>query len=319
MTSSKRVFISHSHSDRDFAERLARELMAHGQDVWFDKWDIGPGDSIVTKIFEEGLANASAFVVILSKASVHSKWVREELNVATVRRIEDLTRLVPILKENVEIPTALRTLHWVDMRSDFASGVRTIVNTLTGVSERPPLGDTPEHLKAVVRPVAGLSRLATSVGRYLLEATEIDSPFVRAVINTKLSSALKLQPAEVNDAVDELESQGLAKTNKELGTHPFDFGFVEATYLLYHAFSDFLPYSPGEDVRVVLSALAAVGSADGEELTKRTSLSAGRLNRAVGYIKDHGLADVLLALGTAPYDFMLARATRMTRQASLAE
>lgn len=317
MTSGKKVFISHSHSDRAFAERLARALMANGQDVWFDKWDIGPGDSIVSKIFEEGLANASAFAVVLSKASVNSKWVREELNVATVRRIEDLTRVIPILKEDVDIPTALRTLHWVDMRSEFDSGVRTIINALAGLSERPPLGDTPGHLKDVVRPVSGLSRVATRVGRYLLQASAGDSPFTRAVRNSELADALNLEPPEVNDAVDELETQGLAETNKELGTHPFDFGFVEATYLLYHAFADFLSYSPAEDVRVVLNALAAIGSAEGEELAKRTSLSAGRLNRAVDYIKDHGLADVLLALGTAPYSFMLARATRRTRQAAV--
>src|SRR4051812_47351201 len=119
MISGKGLFISYSHSDREFAERLAIELNAQGQEVWIDRWDISPGDSIVRKIFEEGLAQAGAFAVVLSKESVRSKWVREELDVATIRRIEDLTRVIPILKEDVEIPTSLRALHWVDMRNDF--------------------------------------------------------------------------------------------------------------------------------------------------------------------------------------------------------
>lgn len=317
MTSNKQIFISYSHTDREFTEKLASELMRNGQDVWFDKWDIQPGDSIVSKIFEEGLANAAAFAIVLSKESVRSPWVREELNVATLRRIENLTRVIPILKEDVEVPTALRTLHWVDMRSGLASGVRSILNVLAGVSDKPPLGDTPAHLKSITQPVAGLSRIASTVGLHLLRATEEDEPFLRAVLNTELAESLHLTPTEVNDAVDELESQGLASTNKELGTHPFDFRFVEATYLLFHALSDFLTYSPRDDVKVVLSAIAAVDNAEGSALQRQTQLSPGRLNRAVDYIKDHGYAEVLLALGTAPYGFMLVRATRATRQASL--
>lgn len=317
MTSGKKIFISHSHSDRTFAERLARDLIAEGQDVWFDKWDIQPGDSIVKKIFEEGLANASAFVIVLSKDSVRSDWVREELNIATVRRIEDLTRVIPILKEDVEVPTALRTLHWVDMRTDFANGVRAILNVLNGVSDKPPLGEIPEYLKSITEPVPGLSRIASTVGLYLLRATKIDEPFLRAVKNTELAESLHLTPAEINDAVDELESQGLAETNNEIGTHPFDFGFVVATYLLFHSLKDFLLYMPREDVKVVLNAIAALESADGQELQRHTQLSPGRLNRAVDYIKDHGFAKVLYAIGTAPYGFMLVKATRETRQASL--
>src|SRR3989339_139439 len=317
MTSDKKVFISYSNNDRDFADRLANALMALGQDIWFAKWDIQPGDSIISKIFEEGLANAKAFAIILSKESVRSSWVREELNQATMYRIENLVRVIPIIKEDVEIPMALRTLHWVDMRTDFDSGVRTIFNVLNGVSEKPPLGETPAHLKAIVQPVAGLSRLASTVGLHLLRATDVDEPFMRAVRNKELADALHLTPTELNDAVDELESQGLAETNKELGHHPFDFGSVKPTYLLHHAMSGFLEYKPDNDVKVVISAIAALDSAEGPELKQHTQLSSGRLNRAVEYIKDHGYADVLLALGTAPYGFMLVRATRATRQASL--
>ena len=317
MTSGKKIFLSHSHNDREFAERLARALVVHGQDVWFDKWDIQPGDSIVNKIFEEGLASAAAFAIVLSKESVRSSWVREELNVATIRRIEDLVRVMPILKEDVEIPISLRTLHWVDMRTDFDGGVRSILNALAGVSDKPPLGETPAHLRSIVEPVAGLSRLASTVGLHLLRATDVDEPFKRAIRNVELAEVLDVTPEELNDAVDELESQGLAETNNDLGTYPYDFGFVEPTYLLYHAMSNYLEYKPDSDVKVVINAIAALEDAEGPALQQHTQLSPGRLNRAVEYIKDHGYAEVLLALGTAPYGFMLAKATRATRQASL--
>lgn len=317
MTSGKKLFISHSHKDRDFAERLARDLIAQSQDVWFDKWEIQPGDSIVSKIFEEGLSNASAFAIVLSKESVRSKWVLEELNIATIRRIEDLTRVIPLLKEDVEIPSALRSLHWVDMRSDFENGVRAIINVLSGVSDKPVLGETPVHLQSIVEPVEGLSRLASTVGLYLLQATSPDEPFLRGVRNKELTETLSLTPTEVNDAVDELESQGLAETNNELGTHPFDFGFVEPTYLLFHTMNEFLSYNPRDDVKVVINAIAALVSTDGPNLESSTHLSHGRLNKAVDYIKDHGYAKVINAIGTAPFGFLEIRATRETRQASI--
>ena len=316
MASPKRLFISYSNADRDFAERFAAALQGEGQEVWFAKWEIGPGDSIVSKIFEEGLRDAAAFAVILSKESVRSAWVREELNVAIIRRIENLTRVIPVLKEDVELPTALRALHWVDMRSDFDAGIRAIINVLHGFSEKPPLGELPGHLKAINEPVSGLSRLASMVAMHLLQATLIDEAFTRAVLNTTLAEALNLTPVELNDAVDELETQGLAETNKELGTHPFSFRFVEPTYLLYHAFEAALQYSPREDVKTVVAAVVGLNEAEGPDLQNYTGLSTGRLNRAVNYIKDHGYADILLAIGTAPFSFRLIKATRVTRQMS---
>jgi DNA-binding MarR family transcriptional regulator len=316
MPSGKKVFISHSHADREFAERFARALLSKGQDVWLDKWEIGPGDSIIKKIFEEGLSEAAAFVIVLSNASVQSKWVREELSVATVRRIEDLTRVIPILLEEVEIPTSLRTLHWVDMRTDFDDGIRSILNVLAGVSEKPPLGEVPPHLRGIVEPVAGLSRIASQVGLSLLRRSKVDEPFMSFIRGAELAEDLQLSPVEVNDAVDELKSQGLAETNKELGTKPFDFAFVRSTNLLFHAFSEYLDYSAADDVKVVLNALAALGRADGPELQKHSGLSPGRLNRAVDYLREQGYAEVIQGIGTAPYGFIYAKATRVTRQVS---
>lgn len=317
MNSSKRAFISYSHKDDEFAERLASSLTSQGQPVWFAKWDIGPGDSIVSKIFEEGLSNAAAIIVVLSKESTQSKWVREELNLATLRRIEEHTRVIPVLKEDVDIPSALRTLHWVDMRTHFDDGVRSIINTLNGVSTRPVLGPPPAHILNLTRPLGGLSRLASAVGLFLLSATEVDQPFVRAIRNEELSAHLQLTEQEVNDAVDELESEGLAVTSKEMGTYPYSFFSVSATYLLYHTLEKQLSYSPKDDVRTVLAAIAALDRVDGKTLQTQTGLSSGRLNRAVDYIKDHGYAEVLLALGTAPFSFLQARSTRATRQATL--
>src|SRR6185437_15157543 len=59
-----RVFLSHASEDKErFVIRFAERLVERGVDVWLDKWEILPGDSLVDKIFEEGLAKASAVIV----------------------------------------------------------------------------------------------------------------------------------------------------------------------------------------------------------------------------------------------------------------
>jgi len=109
------VFISYSHSDKAIAEKIAHDLTNRGINVWWDQWDLQPGDSLVAKIFEFGLAKASHFLILLSPASVRSSWVREELNIATILRIEEIVRVIPVLVDGAEIPTPLRSLMWVDL------------------------------------------------------------------------------------------------------------------------------------------------------------------------------------------------------------
>lgn len=48
--------------------------------MWFGEWELLPGDSLVSKIFEEGLATADAMVIVVSKHSlgkpIRVRWRR---------------------------------------------------------------------------------------------------------------------------------------------------------------------------------------------------------------------------------------------------
>ena len=77
-----KVFISHASEDKErllraFATKLRQEA---GVDAWVDEWEIYPGDSLVQKIFEEGVKDAEAVIIVLSEHSVDKPWVREELS-----------------------------------------------------------------------------------------------------------------------------------------------------------------------------------------------------------------------------------------------
>ena len=51
------VFLSHSAKDKAVVRAVAERLRADGLRVWFDEWEIHPGDSIPAKI-EEGLEHS---------------------------------------------------------------------------------------------------------------------------------------------------------------------------------------------------------------------------------------------------------------------
>jgi len=63
-----KVFISHASEDKDrFVLAFAEKLRARGIDAWLDKWEMYPGDSLVEKIFEEGIKQAQAIIGYLEQ------------------------------------------------------------------------------------------------------------------------------------------------------------------------------------------------------------------------------------------------------------
>lgn len=154
------AFLSHASEDKgDVAEPLGRELARLGITPWLDKWEIRPGDSLVQKLFDEGLATVDAVIVLVSLASVGKPWVREELDSAMVRRITRGTRLIPVRLDGVEMPEPLKHLVWISMDRSPA-GVRkaaqSIADTLHGHDPRPAVGPRPGYT-AFSLPAPGLT------------------------------------------------------------------------------------------------------------------------------------------------------------------
>ena len=309
----KKVFISYSHEDRKFVQELAHALHEAGEDVWWDQWELLPGDSLVKKIFEEGLAKAKAFVVVLSPNSVKSDWVREELDHATIRRIEGVTRVIPVIWQDTEIPPALRSLMWLDMREDFQAGLSRLINAIHGITAKPALkGES--IVDRLASSFAGLSKVASTVGWFMLDDIDPDSGNRFAFAGPELAEGTGLDPQTINDAVDELAEMGAVRLLHAMGTAPYNFMHAEPTYVLFREGAEQLPYDPELDLRVVASAVAGEKSVGGPRLQELSGLSPGRINRAVDYLEDYALAQVHKWMGTSPFRFGQVEATRRTRQ-----
>ncbi|HVU08078.1 MAG TPA: toll/interleukin-1 receptor domain-containing protein [Verrucomicrobiae bacterium] len=99
MATAPTAFISHATEDKQrFVFEFAKKLRANGVEAWLDAWEIKAGDSLVGKIFEEGIKNASAFIIIILATSINKPWVREELDSGMVGKIAKTCRLMPALK-----------------------------------------------------------------------------------------------------------------------------------------------------------------------------------------------------------------------------
>jgi hypothetical protein len=143
-----KAFLSHASEDKDrFVLDFATQLRARGIDVWVDRWEMLPGDSLIQRIFEEGLKNASAVIIVLSKNSVNKRWVREELDNAAVKRINTGSKLIPVVLDDCEVPQVLQSTlretvdlsdvgRVVDRVAAYARHEFALASSLMGVMER---------------------------------------------------------------------------------------------------------------------------------------------------------------------------------------
>lgn len=122
-----RVFISYTSADRNFVEKLARHLIVAGIPVWYDQWELSIGDSLRDKI-SVGIQGAAFLAVVLSKASVQSKWVKDEVYAAMARGDEEQRVMVlPLLIEGCDIPPLLKDKVYVDFRTDYEASLRKLI------------------------------------------------------------------------------------------------------------------------------------------------------------------------------------------------
>lgn len=128
------VFLSYSSHDHELAVELKTLLQELGVNVWMDLDRMGPG-SVITTELENAVDKASAFVVLVTSASLSSAWVREEWSRAIHLSIQSAFRhpVIPVAVEGATIPGFLsnRRALQLDTRSQLASVASQIASELS--------------------------------------------------------------------------------------------------------------------------------------------------------------------------------------------
>lgn len=97
------IFISYSSEDKTVVQRIASLLEKRGWSVWWDR-QIPIGQSFDT-VIETELQNAGCVLVIWTKRSVASEWVKNEAADAAKRK-----KLVPVVLEQLTLPLEFRRI-----------------------------------------------------------------------------------------------------------------------------------------------------------------------------------------------------------------
>ncbi len=139
------IFLSYNREDQAIARRFADAFKAQGFDVWWDT-TLRAGEAY-DEVTETALREAKVVVVLWSKKSVASRWVRAEASIG-----QELKHLAPVKIEACDLPVMFRLvqtaelIHWRGDPDDtawaaFLSDVRRFV--AKDLPASPPPGPAP--------------------------------------------------------------------------------------------------------------------------------------------------------------------------------
>lgn len=156
-----KVFISHASDDKErFVLGFAAKLRESGIDAWLDKWEMLPGDSLVEKIFDEGLKGARAVIIVLSRYSVRKPWIKEELNASIVKKIAKGTKIIPVIIDDCEVPESLKSTVWEKVNNiySYQESLDRIIASIFDKVQKPDIGPVPFYARQQLFQIQGLNQ-----------------------------------------------------------------------------------------------------------------------------------------------------------------
>lgn len=112
------IFLSHSSKDKALVRQIAERLRADGIRVWFDEWEISPGDSIPAKI-EAGLEYSRILVLCMSAHAFGSDWAQLENYTFRFRDpMNKERRFIPLRLDETPIKGSLAQFLYISWLSD---------------------------------------------------------------------------------------------------------------------------------------------------------------------------------------------------------
>ncbi|MCB8944169.1 MAG: toll/interleukin-1 receptor domain-containing protein, partial [Ardenticatenaceae bacterium] len=133
MRNPRQIFISHAHQDAEFAHKIARDLQQDGWDIWIAPDSIKPGEKWGEAI-DRGLEESGIFVLLITKAAVHSRWVRDETYVAIEMEKKGEIGFIPLLLESVKLPGTWRVYQHIPFARNYQNG---LVQLMAELEQRP--------------------------------------------------------------------------------------------------------------------------------------------------------------------------------------
>lgn len=107
----RKVFISYSHSDKEWVRKFAETIVTSGIDVWFDEFNIKPGEPLVESL-EKGLRESDAVVLVLNAENMRRPNIFFEIG-AALGMNKAIIPVVPAGFEYHKLPLPLQRIKFL--------------------------------------------------------------------------------------------------------------------------------------------------------------------------------------------------------------
>lgn len=293
-----KVYLAYASEDKAMVRPIAEYLMAHGVEVWFDEWEIEPGDSLRQKM-EDGLGAMTHFVVVLTETSTTKPWVAKEIDVGLVQQVGGKSRFIPVVVgvSAAELSPFIQAMLFLKLDPSNEADLKGLVDRLHGVSRKPALGPKPKYVQSAPAGLEGWSAAAIMVGRHIVETSANAMVCDPIVTVEELAGKLDLDPADLRIAVLDLADAGFLREMNARGH------YAPEPALVVDFDEAFMPFSPEADARTLANRLVT-----GDEravVTKTIAEELGweprRMNSAICYLERAGAVGARHALASAPW------------------
>ncbi len=108
-----KIFLSYSTKDKKLANKIYRWLLRQAISVWIDRMEMKPGDKLIDKI-KAGISSSDDLIVLITKNSNRSRWVRFEIASAmSLEKKDKGPKILPITVNNCKLPKSLDGRYYV--------------------------------------------------------------------------------------------------------------------------------------------------------------------------------------------------------------
>lgn len=184
----RQLFICHAYEDGEIAHRLAEDLRDQGWRIWIAPDSIRPGERWIEAI-NYGLQTSGIFLLVLTIASVTSRWVQDEMGYALDQSNRGQARMIVLDFGVTAAPPLWTVRQHISFRQDYDKGLRELIDALqrpqhaappvekasnepgslaTAETAVPEARRTQEGVGGVVPSVNARDKEPTSVGRSIV-------------------------------------------------------------------------------------------------------------------------------------------------------
>ncbi|MEN6487389.1 MAG: inositol monophosphatase family protein [Smithella sp.] len=131
------IFLSYTHKDKDLAIKFENAIEKIGHAVWRDDRRVRVGDHI-PEVIATGLSRCDFFAPLITENSVHSTWMKRELNNFLMDEKKG-NSIIPLRFDETEISDffpLLKSILYADFRENFELGINQIADKLGTPDEK---------------------------------------------------------------------------------------------------------------------------------------------------------------------------------------